>query len=175
MWSGYTKQYPHLIRSGGAYQGRYKVGDSSGVARVLISPTRQWSILIRVLIEKLKAQNSLHLLHGISMNTGGGATKIGNIGNGGILYNKTSMPTVTPEIFRIIQKETGETWCDMYQGFNCGIGIDIVGEDSPVLAGILKEVSDETNVVLYELGTCSKKEGKNKVVLDTSFGRFEDY
>lgn len=174
MWSGYTQKYPHLIRAGGGYNGLYKVGDFADgipVDRALISPTRQWAILIKILLDKLDARGQRDLLHGISMNTGGGATKIGHVGQG-ILYSK-EMPD-PPAIFNVIQEWSKETWRDMFRGFNCGVGIDVVGD--PALMDVLHEVEEETQVRLYMLGVCDNWKGKgNKVELITPFGEFSDY
>lgn len=113
------------------------------------------------------------MLHGISMNTGGGATKISHVGQG-ILYEK-SMP-VPPLIFQLIQSESGESWQNMFEDFNCGIGIDVVGEDSEEFTLALKEVEAETGIKLFELGKCEKYKGKgNNIVLDTPYGCFGNY
>ncbi len=175
IWKGYTEKYPYL----GRHEGRYKIGEYNGnfkeipISHALISPTRQWAILIRLILEKLKEKNAYSMLHGITINTGGGATKIIHLGKN-ILYKK-KMPLPSP-IFHIIQQETGESWHDMFQTFNCGVGIDIVGEDNPVFKSVLREVSETTNVNLFDLGKCESYAGEeNKVVLETTFGTFDDY
>lgn len=174
MWSGYTKRYPHLIRSGGAYRGQFHVGDTDlltgmAVDRALISPTRHWAILIKIFLDKLKERGQMHLLHGISMNTGGGATKISHVGKG-IFYAK-EMP-IPPPIFQIIQRESGEVWRDMFKGANCGVGLDVVGDEK--LSDVLHEVREETGVALYKLGDCGVWEGEgNKVKLETPYGTFD--
>lgn len=174
MWSGYTQKYPHLIRQGSSYNGRFMVGDidpTTGVAvgQELISPTRHWAILIKILLDKLKEKGETHFLHGISMNTGGGATKIAHVGQG-IRYTK-NMP-IPPDIFQIVHRESGEKWKDMFQGANCGVGLDIVGDGK--LTSTLWEVQRETGVHLYDLGLCKLWEGGgNKVTLYTPYGEFE--
>jgi phosphoribosylformylglycinamidine cyclo-ligase len=172
IWSGYEEKYPQL----GPQHGKYKVGEKAGlpndmaVSDALISPTRQWAILIKMLLEKLKATDTLDYLHGISMNTGGGATKISNVGKG-IVYRK-NMPTL-PEFFQFLQRETGENWKDMFRVFNCGVGLDVVGEDTPRFREMLRTVSLETKVKLYELGKCeASNDGENHVILETPHGSF---
>lgn len=176
MWEGYTEKYPFLVREGGQYQGKYLVGEMSDhldmpVSDAVMSPTRLWSIVIKIIIDKLRSRKALYLLHGVSMNTGGGATKIGHVGKG-IVYKK-KMPN-PPGIFQLIHRESGEKWKDMFKGFNCGVGIDLVGKDSPIIEDVLKEVSEENGIACYELGVCEKKPGlNNRVELDTSNGKFE--
>ncbi|MFZ2187567.1 MAG: hypothetical protein WAV46_02995 [Candidatus Moraniibacteriota bacterium] len=175
MSRDYTAKYPDLVRQDGTYEGRFFVNDDGKgrlIGEALISPTRQWAILIKVLLDKLKERKLIHLLHGITMNTGGGATKVLHLGKGGIIYQK-QMPA-PPKIFDVIQAESGEAWRNMYEDFNCGIGIDIVGDDR--LEPLLSEVREETGVHLYVLGECEPWAGEgNKVALQTPFGYFDAY
>ncbi|MEK7494839.1 MAG: hypothetical protein AAB519_02385 [Patescibacteria group bacterium] len=174
MWNGYTEQYPDLIGPGKSYLGSFRVGeradpsDDMSVDQMLISPTRQWAILIKVIIDKLKRRDMLPLLHGISMNTGGGATKIAHVGTG-IVYHKV-MPT-PPRIFQIVKQASEEGWQDMFTDLNCGIGIDIVGHKS--IGEVLREAETETGIILHELGTCKSWKGQgNRVELETPYGTF---
>ncbi len=179
MAQKYTEKYPFLIRHNGSYQGRFKVNDMPDilqgmtVSEAILSPTRQWAIVIKLIIKKLKEREILHMLHGISMNTGGGATKIRHIGQG-VVYKKR-MPD-PPPIFKLIQEESGELWRNMFVDFNCGVGIDVVGEDSKEFQQTLKKVAAETEIKLFELGKCEKcQDKKNKIILDTPYGYFDDY
>jgi phosphoribosylformylglycinamidine cyclo-ligase len=153
MDKSYTEKYPDLVRQGGSYTGKFMAGfrpaglDGMTIDEALTSPTRQWAILIKFLIDLLKEEHALHLLHGITMNTGGGATKVLHLGTGGIWYQKT-MP-FPPPIFRLVQSESGEDWCDMYRNFNCGIGIDIVGDEG--LRPVLEWLARETRVPVHDL------------------------
>lgn len=174
----YVEQYPNLLPAGVTFNGRFHVNDPSGIydmtiAQVLLSPTRQWAILIKILIDKLCADDAFHLLHGISVNTGGGATKIVNVGTGGIVYHKT-MPKPLG-IFQLIQRESQECWRNMFRSFNCGIGIDVVGDSH--LEPYLNAVEIETGVRLHKLGCCEAdiSSDKNRVVLQTPYGTFDDY
>lgn len=173
MWSGYEEMYPHL----GTHQGRYKVGEKSAspfdfvVSEAIISPTRQWAILIKELLQELKNSDLYSDLHGISMNTGGGATKISHVGHAIDYHKEMPMP---PEIFQFIQSESGESWKAMYKNFNCGVGLDVVGADSPRFRDVLNRVSDKTHVRLYELGECEpSSDGINQVTIKTQQGNFE--
>lgn len=180
MHKDHGKKYPYLIRGGGAYEGKFAVSDQPdplpdglSVGRAMLSPTRQWAILIRLLIEKLKQHGIFYMLHGISMNTGGGATKITNVGQGIEYVKKMPQP---PPIFKLIQAESGESWRNMYRTFNCGVGLDVVGEDDRRFQAVLAEVSQTTGVQLFELGVCKQgPNGDNRVVLQTPFGNFDDY
>ncbi|MFZ4648096.1 MAG: hypothetical protein ACOYMB_00485 [Patescibacteria group bacterium] len=178
MHSSYNKTYGHLKRGGDYYNGKFFYNDCSvplgmSVGDALISPTRQWAIVIKEIISALEKEDALFMLHGISMNTGGGATKISNIGQGNILYIKNMPPP--PPLFRLIQCESNESWENMYQILNCGIGIDVVGKNHPVFKDALKEAALKCDLPLYQLGVCEKmpREPKNnQVLLSTPFGEF---
>jgi phosphoribosylaminoimidazole (AIR) synthetase len=148
-------------------------GADSDCTHALISPTRHWSVVIKLIIEALQERNIFHMLHGISMNTGGGATKIAHVGDG-IIYHKI-MPEA-PWIFRDIQEKSSESWRNMFETFNCGVGIDIVGEDNAEFAEVMQIISEQTHINLHNLGVCEEGvKGQNKIILETPYGRFENY
>lgn len=173
----YAEKYPFLASDTNPFKGRFKITDyvdelGMTMADALLSPTRQWAIIIKMIVDEMKARHALHLLHGISMNTGGGAKKVANLGQG-ILYQK-KMPEPLP-LFQLIQKETGETWKNMFKSFNCGVGVDIVGSPhGGILAETCMWVSEITNIQMHGLGTCSRsKDEKNHVELETPHGTFD--
>ena len=194
MHKNYNKKYPFLARcynkntwirnifyqifarfGKGFYQGRFKVQDRLDilggltVSEAILSPTRQWAIVLRYLFAEL-GQENIEKIHGISINTGGGATKIKHVGKN-ILYKKL-MPS-PPPIFQLIQKESGESWRDMYRQFNCGVGLDIVIEDDFSLAAKLKAICRKLGLTVYELGVCLESGAKeNEVQLTTPYGNW---
>jgi len=140
-------------------------GTSLNIGQALTSPTRHLSLLIKLLCEKLESQGVSKLLHGVSMNTGGGLTKVGRLGKG-IRY-EMKVPT-PPPIFQLVQDETGESWEQIYRTYNSGIIGSIVGSDEGgIIARAIKEVSAETGVPSYELGECSRYDmvDQNMVIL----------
>lgn len=171
MHPKYSKKYPQLVRDGGIFEGN-ELADGA-IAQALISPTRHFCVVIKMIIEALQERNIFHMLHGISMNTGGGATKIAHVGDG-IIYHKT-MPE-PPFLFKDIQKKSGESWRNMFESFNCGVGIDVVGEDNPEFAEVMQIISEQTHINLYDLGVCEEGiKGQNRIILETPYGRFDDY
>lgn len=175
MHKEYAKKYPFLCREGKPYRGKFRTDDyikelGMTVGEAILSPTRQWAIVIKLLIDELKKRRAFHLLHGISMNTGGGATKIKNLGKN-IVYKKR-MPEPLP-YFKFIQRETKEKWVNMYTTLNMGVGLDIVGSDrNGILAEAIKEVSRQTKIRSYKLGECEKSNLPNHVILKTKYGSF---
>lgn len=170
----YTSMYPQVLLSGAAFNGQLFLDGrdpliDGTIAEAVLAPTRQWALVIKCLIDKLNETGDLRLLHGISMNTGGGATKCKALGICHITFEK-KMPE-PPGLFRLIQRESGETWRNMYEALNCGIGIDVIG--SPKLEGALRYVEEQTHVALHELGGCWPSNFENQVALKTPYGDFE--
>lgn len=176
MSADYNKKYPFLFGKN-KYRGKHKVGDyqeelGMTVGEAILSPMRQWAIVIRILVEELKKNKAFRLLHGISINTGGGLTKIKNLGQGIKFLKKIPGP---PPLFRLIQDESGESWKNMCVTFNMGIGMEVVGSGvGGTLKAAIESVSRKTNIASFELGKCEKvKSGKNGVVIASDFGIFE--
>lgn len=170
----YNKLYPQLRMDKPFYNGRFLYDQRHvsfpelTVGESILSPTRQWAIVIKEIVKSLKKRKIFSSLHGISMNTGGGATKIKHVGEF-ITYNK-SMPT-PPPIFQLIKQESGEDWANIYCEANCGIGIDVVGEDNKLFAEALEEAAVNCEISLSRLGYCEDSTEKDNVVLiDTPFG-----
>lgn len=173
----YCEQYPFLSDPKKPFFGRYDAawpvtGTDMTISQSLLSPTRQWCFVIKKLFDERKCWSPRDLFHGISMNTGGGATKVKNLGQG-ITYNKT-MPA-PPPFFRFIQEATNESWENMYTSFNMGVGLDVVVnlQDSPASEEIIRTVAEKTGVACWKLGECTASaDGKNHVVLNTDYGTF---
>lgn len=169
----YAKEYPFLCR-GNVFKGRFGMMEfipelDMTIADAILSPTRQWAILMKMVADELKKRDAFHLLHGMSLNTGGGAKKIINLGQG-IIYVK-EMPEPSP-FFKLIQSETGESWRNMYKTYSMRIGLDVVGSpEKGILEDVIYTVSEMTNVDAFELGRCEKMSGeKNQVILTTPYG-----
>lgn len=179
MHKNYSTKYPFLCHPEKPFQGRFGVEDylsdlQMTVSEALLSPTRQWALLIRRLIDILSEENEDHLLHGICINTGGGLTKVLNLGQG-IRYIKT-IPS-PPAIFRLIQEESGETWNNMFTSCNCGIGVEIIGNDEDGnLSNAIQRASRETGINSFVLGECEKNTSeKNSVIVESEYGVFPPF
>lgn len=167
-----------VLGDGSFYKGRFKPDDKPEllggmtISEAILSPTRQWAIVIRLIMEELKKRRILHMLHGISINTGGGATKITNLGCSRVTYVK-NMPEFHP-LFKLVQEETGQPFRDMYTTFNCNYGVDIVGQDNNYFKQGVTKAVEECGLKIDQLGFVnSSHDGKNHVVLNTPYGKFE--
>lgn len=177
MHANYINKYPELMRQEKPFEGRFTINGMDDIlgtmtaSEAIMSPTRQWAIVIKCLVWELMRRDNLRLLHGIVMNTGGGASKVLNIGRN-ICYQK-EMPE-PPPIFKLIQQESGEDWKHMYTSFNCGIGLDVIGSPAGgILQDALEVAKQVTRVNFVKLGECSYSESPNNLVcLQTPYGDF---
>ncbi len=163
----YNEKYPETVNPTNPYTGRFLVTDTPDelgnmtVGEALTSPTRHFSIIVHELIKRHG-----DIVHGIVMNTGGGQTKCTRVGKG-IRYVKDSLP-VPDGIFRLIQEESGETTRNMYQTFNMGIGLDVIGP--PEIKEAVREVAGEFGVACPQTGYCEDGKGKNSLIIALNDG-----
>lgn len=175
----YNRKYPFL-RPSSKFRGQFRVNEylaslKMSVGQMLLCPTRQWGIIMKMVIDELKDIGHFDKLHAIVMNTGGGLTKCNHVGEG-IRYTK-KIPT-PPLAFQLIQRITEETWFNMAKTFNCGIGAEFIGDSSGGhLQKVISRVSELTRVAWFELGDCTLSEtvGKNEVELLTPYGSLGPY
>ena len=74
-----------------------------------------------------------------------------------------------PELFKIIQKESGTSWEEMYKVFNMGHRMEIYV--SPEYAEEIIQISKNFNVDAQIVGRCEKSENK-KLTIKSEFGEF---
>lgn len=176
LWGGYNKKYPFLRHEKNKFLGRFKIDDKpeglDGMTAIeaVCSPTRQWAIIFRLLIDELERRNALHLLHGLTVNTGGGASKVIRLGENITFFKE--MPPLPP-FFRLICSECSISAQEMYEDFNCGVGADAIGSnEGGILEDAIRAVSNQVGVEYWRLGECfewSASSG-NHVTLETPLG-----
>ena len=74
-------------------------------------------------------------------------------------------------IFYLVQKESKETWRNMYRGGNMGIGMDIIV--SPDVAEDILDVSESFGLMGQIIGKCEKSREGNKLTIQSSLGNFQ--
>lgn len=171
----YTKKYPELV-GGNVFRGRFNLGDRGGlkyhtVSEALLSPTRQWIIVIKSFMDKLRKAHLDDSVHGIIMHAGG-VSKMKKLGKGGITYDMLNAGA--PEIFQLIQSETGKSWDDMYRDFNCGIGLSVIGKLTGEVGRVIRDTAAELGIAAYDSGVCVKSHDEdNHVRVGTPYGDFD--
>lgn len=165
----YCVKYPELLESmEKPYYGRFKIDDyvdelGMTVGEAILSPCRIYAPLILELLEELGDQ-----IAGLIHNTGGGQTKCLRVGRN-IHYVKELLEE-PPPIFKLIKEESGETWRNMYEIYNMGVGFEVI---------VRKEHADEVVAIAEKygikakvIGRCLKSDGENKLTLTTPYGKF---
>lgn len=170
MKKEYGKKHPELGDSAGEeYYGRFtfdEFNDELGmtVGDAILSPTRLFTPVIQQMLEKFRPY-----VKGLVHNTGGGQTKCLRLGEN-IHYVKDDLPSPDP-IFRLIQKESKETWRNMYMGGNMGVGLEAI-VDSEAAEDILS-VPESFGLEAQIIGKCEKSRGRNKLTIQSPLGKFQ--
>jgi len=147
----YARKYPETFDpdqpAGLRYSGPFRVtdalpGTAVTVGHALLSPTRTYAPVLAPLLREHRARISA-LVHC----TGGGQTKCLRAG-AGIHYVKDGL-FPPPPLFETIQRVSGTPWREMYQVFNMGHRMEIVGPEDlwPVVEDLASAVGVEAQVV----------------------------
>lgn len=121
----YPESYDTAMPGAVAYSGSKSLTDVISVGgldlplgKFLLSPTRTYLPVISELLNQLRPE-----LHGIIHCTGGGQTKVSKYLHGARVIKENLFET--PELFALIQKESGTGWREMYQVFNMGHRLEV--------------------------------------------------
>ncbi len=170
MEKNYEKRYPEIRDPRGlGYFGRFKFDDyhdelGMTVGEAIISPTRSFTPVISKILKNFHSY-----IKGLVHNTGGGQTKCLRLGKN-THYIKDNLPDPDP-IFILIQRESKETWRNMYMGGNMGVGIEIIV--SPEAAEDIQDVSEGFGLESQLVGKCERSKEGNKLTIQSQFGRFQ--
>lgn len=138
-------------------------GESITVGKLVLSPTRTFLPVLKVLIDEMKSD-----IHGLIHCTGGGQTKVGKfIDNKRVVKNQLLS---VPPLFQLIQEESGTAWKEMYQVFNMGHRMEVylpAAQAERVIA-IAKSFHIDAQVVGYV-----EQHTSNAVRIDSPFGQFD--
>jgi phosphoribosylformylglycinamidine cyclo-ligase len=147
----YAKRYPESydpeMPAALRYAGPHRVGDALPgspltVGQALLSPTRTFAPVIRDLLEEVR-----DAVHALVHCTGGGQTKALRTGRG-IHYLKDRL-FAPPPLFAEIRRVSGTSWRELYQVFNMGHRMEVIGAERlvPVLEGIGQRYRLDVRVV----------------------------
>ncbi len=163
----YPESFDPTVPSEVVYSGSYKLTDSIeklkiDAGKMVLSPTRTYAPVMIELFKKLRSE-----IHGLVHCSGGAQTKVMNFVDN-LHVIKDNMFDL-PELFRIIQKESGTSWEEMYKVFNMGHRMEIYV--SPQFADEIINISKSFNIEAKIVGRCEKAD-KNKLTIKSEFGEF---
>ena len=131
--------------------------------KMVLSPTRTYAPLIKKVLESCR-QNIYGMIHC----SGGAQTKV--------LHFVENVHVVKdhlfeiPELFRVIQQQSGTDWHEMYKVFNMGHRFEIYTDE--VAAEKIIEISSSFGIDAQIIGHVEPFSGK-KVTIESPFGTFE--
>lgn len=150
------------------YSGNFRLTDKIedvvlDAGKLVLSPTRTYAPVISKILEKHRSS-----IHGMVHCSGGAQTKILHFVDN--LHVIKDNLFETPPLFKIIQKESGTDWKEMYRVFNMGHRMEIYCPEE--VANDLIAISEEFGVDAKIVGRCELNEGK-KLTITSEHGRFE--
>ena len=157
----YAKKYPETleprIKRDLRYSGKFSIQDTLAgtplsIGQALLSPTRSYIPIIKPLLEKHS-----NLVSGLVHCTGGGQTKCLRLGHG-INYVKDNLFD-PPPLFELIANTSQASRRDMYQVFNMGHRMEVIGD--PRLVRVLEELAKPLELEVREIGRCVKSGVRN--------------
>ncbi len=171
----YATKYPEtfepLLNSNVVYIGKNKIDDTIqingtdySVGKLLLSPTRTYAPLMKVLLSKY-----FSAINGIIHCSGGGQTKCMKYLPQPFTIVKDNLFDIPP-IFQLIQENSGADFREMYQVFNMGHRLEIFTD--PATATEMIAEAEAFNIPAQIVGTVKAGTSK-KLILDGSFGTIE--
>src|SRR6056297_1531435 len=164
----YPESYDAAIPDNVVYSGSYKLTDAIerlGVdaGKLVLSPTRTYAPVIKKIFEDYRSE-----IHGLIHCSGGAQTKILNFVDH-LHIIKDNMFEI-PELFKLIQEESGTAWEEMYKVFNMGHRMEIYTK--PEIADGIIEISKSFGIDAQIIGRCEKADSK-RLTIKSVFGEFQ--
>ncbi|NND50797.1 MAG: phosphoribosylformylglycinamidine cyclo-ligase [Flavobacteriaceae bacterium] len=151
------------------YSGQKKLTDPVensplDAGKLVLSPTRTYAPIIKKILSKFKSDT----IHGMVHCSGGAQTKILHFIDDLHILKDNMFPI--PPLFKLIQQQSGTSWKEMYQVFNCGHRMELY-VTSEVAEEIIA-ISKSFNVDAQIIGRVEQAESK-KLTIKSEYGKFE--
>ena len=163
----YPETYDNTLPKDLVYSGSCSLTDiepETGLTygKLVLSPTRTYAPIIKDILSGYKNR-----IDGIVHCSGGAQTKVLHFIDGLTVVKDNLFPT--PPLFRLIQKESGTDWKEMYKVFNMGHRMEIYVR--PEVAEKVIEISKSFNIDAQIVGHI--EEGKRSLLIKSEYGEFE--
>lgn len=165
----YPESFDNQISDELVYSGTKKVTDNIensplNAGKLVLSPTRTYAPLIKKIFEKIERKK----INGIIHCSGGAQTKILHFVDKLHIIKDNLFDL--PPVFKLIQKESGTSWREMYQVFNMGHRMEIYTDRST--ADKIINISNSFNIEAKIVGRVEDSKNK-KLTITTTYGTFE--
>ncbi|MDE6352189.1 MAG: phosphoribosylformylglycinamidine cyclo-ligase [Muribaculaceae bacterium] len=167
-----AKKYPETFDAAVpdelTYSGSVKLTDNVedspiDAGKLVLSPTRTYAPVIKAILDKMR-----HKVHGMVHCSGGAQTKIMNFVQGKHVIKDNLFPI--PPLFRLIARESGTDWKEMYKVFNMGHRMEIY-LDAEYAQDVI-DIANSFNIEARIVGRVEEAE-TNRLTLITENGTFE--
>lgn len=164
----YPESFDPMVPIEFVYSGNFKLTDNIeklgiDAGKLVLSPTRTYAPVMRRIFEKYRKQ-----IHGLVHCSGGAQTKVLNFVDN-LHVTKNNLFDV-PELFKIIQAQSGTPWDEMYKVFNMGHRMEIYIPEE--FANEIIHISEEFGIGAKIVGYCKKAE-KKQLTIVSEFGEFQ--
>ena len=163
----YPESYDHAVPDELVYSGTKRLTDAIeelgiNAGELVLSPTRTYAPVIRKVLDELR-----HEIHGMVHCTGGAQTKVLHFISDNCRVIKDNLFAVPP-LFRLIQKESGTDWREMYKVFNMGHRMELYVH--PDIAPRIIDISRSFNIDAQVIGYV--EEGSKSLTIASEFGTY---
>ena len=165
----YPESFDNQISDELVYSGTKKVTDRIensplDAGKLVLSPTRTYAPLIKKIFEEIDRKK----INGIIHCSGGAQTKILHFVDKLHIIKDNLFDL--PPVFKLIQKESGTSWKEMYQVFNMGHRMEIYTDRST--ADKIISISNGFNIEAKIVGRVEESKNK-KLTISSTYGTFE--
>ncbi|TRZ43746.1 AIR synthase related protein [Robertkochia solimangrovi] len=165
----YPESFDHDVPDDLVYSGTVKLTDAvEGVTidagKLVLSPTRTYAPVI----QKVLSEIDRSFIHGMVHCSGGAQTKVLHFVDNVHVVKDNLFPV--PPLFELIQKESGTSWKEMYQVFNCGHRMELYVD--PGAADDIMEISRSFGIEARIIGRVEASATK-KLTIKSDKGTFE--
>lgn len=175
LHTDYAQQFPESydpqIADDLVYRGPFHLSDALEgtpltIGQALLSSTRTYAPILKELLS-----HHFDLVSGVIHCSGGGQTECVKFGSE-ICYIKDHLFPVPP-LFQTIQEVSQTPWSEMYQVFNMGHRMEIIGP--PELLPVVQEIGQKYQLEVQQIGRCeeSSEKHQNQLQIISEFGIFE--
>lgn len=163
----YPESFDHAVPAELVYSGSKNLTDTVENApvdagKLVLSPTRTYAPVIKAILDKYRSQ-----IHGMVHCSGGAQTKVLHFVDD-VHVIKDNLFELPP-LFRLIQKESGTDWKEMYKVFNMGHRMEIYVPKE--LASEIISISESFGIDARIVGRVEAHSGK-KLTIKSEFGEF---
>ena len=166
-YKDYAESFDPTVPNDLVYTGSLKInekqnGHELSVGKMILSPTRTFSPIIREIHDK-----HFNQIHGMVHCTGGGQTKI--------LHFIDNLKVVkdnlfdTPPLFEMIQNQSNSNWIEMYKVFNMGNLLEFYTDENT--ASDLIRIANQYSIQAQIIGRVEAS-NKKELHLKTNHGEF---